>query len=1049
MNRSARLSAVVFAALIFPPALAGPPWLVSDLEPNDTVDSAVNTGLVDSGAVVILGQNGFVTPCCNIIEPGLDPDLFSVTVSPQANGPVRLSARILSASPDLDAVLHLFTRCPSNPTLAVHLAWRDDPNPPDAQPVLNTFLLEPGNYFVGISSAEPFAIDPNEDLFPSFQLLPAGQSYQLEIQLSPPPPIDSASEPDDADPVLVPSVPFDVTDRFIGDGPSPWLDIDRYLLNLAAPGVVTVRAQPAALGELNLLAFVNIGSAGFEAVPEPRPDLRTLSARLAVFHPGPVEIVIKSTDLTVTEICTPQSTSIFVPGHDLTGFTGFYDLSIDLQPFADAAGPFEPNDSIHQSTPTGLAAPGSIVFDAAIGDGTFAQLRGDVDFYRFDLALDERLECELSPTGAPDALLPVAHLYDDLGRRLRSFYPNADGTVLVQFQRTCRDALAPPAVAREKYYLAVAGAGDRPPADPLVPNPFPGPAASPIALHDLDGGPGSTGPYRLQLDIRADPLPRCGLEPDDSADNAPLVLVDDGRYVCVRGAIGDGPCPSPGADVDLIAFRLDSAPAALDLRLNSTLCGSSEGKLARLFDAAGNQIAAAGVIPAGFLPPPLVDSVLQTLIEDTGDYFIGVSDPQNPGYDPLVACSGDGTVSSCCDASRYELHLRLSRTGPGADPAPAGGIPPSYGPTRLFAMIADPFADSVVELDPGSGDFIHALPLLDVRTLGARGLAFDGVDLFLLDGAGRFPSLLRVNAESGEILGRARTWFGSGLYGGIVAIGSRLYITDILEKAVFELPDGPTGPVTRLDVGATGLFAPFGPIAAAVQPGRLLVSDAAIPGIIHTMDAAAGTQLSISTLGTGCACQADLDHDGDIDDDDAQSMLNCAIRGTETIPFDCRNADLNCDGNIDPVDENLFHCLFSDLQPGSHVAGDSDCCPPDLPPVPVRITALAGAGGNTVFAADRDELLLRHYRGIRTELHAVPLDAALLHLAGLAGINLGDGNADGFVNLLDWGRFQACYRGDAALDLDLVCEIFDFDIDGRVDLLDFDALDAVIAGPEP
>ncbi|NOT02925.1 MAG: hypothetical protein HOP29_20185 [Phycisphaerales bacterium] len=1050
MGRAARSSAIILAAVVLTPAVfAAPPFLVSDVEPNDTVSAAASTGLLDSGGVIIHGLNSDITACCSIIDRGRDPDIFSVTVTPQATYPIMLTARVVSSHPELEAALHVFARCPSNPTLAVHLAWRDEPDPPHSQPVLNTYLLEPGTYYVGISSTGPFGIDPNENLFSNHQVLPAGLAYQLEIELASPPPIDSSLEPNDTVPVPVDSLPFTVTDQFIGDGPSQWLDIDRYGVNLAAPGIVSVRAEPAAFGELNLVAFVNIGTATFETVHEPRPDLRTQSIRLAVFQPGLVEVIVNSVDMTLTEICTPQSTSIFVPGHDVTGYTGFYHLAIDVEPFTNPGGPLEPNDSVLQSTPTGLAAPGTAGFDASVGDGQFGQLRGDVDFYRFDLALDERLECDVLPTGGPDALLPVAHLYDDFGRRLRTFYPDDDGLIRGEFQRTCRDALVPPAAAREKYHLAVLGAGDRPPADALVPNPSPGSAATPLALHHLDGGPGSTGSYHLDIAIASDPLPRCGTEPDDSVHQAPLVLVDDGHYVCVRGAIGDGSCPDLGADVDLVAIRLDSAPAALDLRLNSTLCGSSEDKLVRLFDADGNELAVANVPPIGTLPPRLVDSTLRVILDETGDYFIGVSDPQNTAYDPLAACSGSGTVSACCESARYELDIHLSQTGSVSPPAPAGAVGPIGEPTRLFAVTSDPLADPIIELNPDTGDIIQSHALPDARTLGGRGLAFDGVDLFLLDGSGRFPLLQRISAETGEIMERTSTWFGSGLYGGMVAIGQRLYITDLLQHAIYELSDGLTGPVSRLDVGTTNLISMFGPVAAAVQPDRLIVSDASDPGTLHTLDAATGRRLTSAALGTDCPCDADLDRDGDIDAADAGLIFDCAVGHSGAIPFGCRAADLNCDATIDPLDENIFNCLAAN-QPGeSHAAGEFDCCPAGLPSTGIRATALAGAGPNLLYTADWAVPVLRRYRGARSELGEVALSSPVMHLAGLPSLDLGDWDADGLVNLIDWGRFQACYRGDNALNLDLVCEVFDFDIDGRVDLLDFNALDAMIVGTEP
>ncbi len=91
---------------------------------------------------------------------------------------------------------------------------------------------------------------------------------------------------------------------------------------------------------------------------------------------------------------------------------------IDAVPVSVEDGPLEPNDSISESTPSELAGPGSASFAASIGDGLFGVLRGDADFYQTPSVLDERLAIEVSPTGDPASLIPVLHLYDDLGVHL-------------------------------------------------------------------------------------------------------------------------------------------------------------------------------------------------------------------------------------------------------------------------------------------------------------------------------------------------------------------------------------------------------------------------------------------------------------------------------------------------------------------------------------------------------------------------------------------------------------------------------------------------------
>jgi hypothetical protein len=65
----------------------------------------------------------------------------------------------------------------------------------------------------------------------------------------------------------------------------------------------------------------------------------------------------------------------------------------------------------------------------------------------------------------------------------------------------------------------------------------------------------------------------------------------------------------------------------------------------------------------------------------------------------------------------------------------------------------------------------------------------------------------------------------------------------------------------------------------------------------------------------------------------------------------------------------------------------------------------------------------------------------------------GDHDADGDVDLLDFGGFQLCYTGacsaapcDPALYPDSGCRIMDFDFDGDVDLLDFGQFQLAFTG---
>ncbi|NOS99783.1 MAG: hypothetical protein HOP29_04060 [Phycisphaerales bacterium] len=1019
---------------------ASPP--IVDVEPNNVVNSAQATGLLNDGTVMISGliNDWRESGSTSIRDRGRDPDLFSIVLTDAARFPILLTARFTSLHPDLDGRVRAFTRCPNLPAYAMHIAAARDSDATHPDAVLYTYFFRPGTYYVGVSGS--IVIDPNIEPFGSSGLVAAatGQPYELEIDLAPAPRIEGTTDPDPNLPVNPHAYPFHARNQLLGDGPDPLLDIDGYFIRLTRPSIITVEAAPTVLPALDPDVFVDVGPGGgrFHLTNELRTDERTLSIRLAVFQPGFAGVGVRGIDWALGSPCSPAGLPSSPPHNYYltTGYSGYYDLSIDVEPMPRAAGPYEPNDSVFQAAPSGVVGPGHARFHAFVGDGLLAAARGDIDFFVFDLGLDQLLDFHVVPDAATDALLPVVHLYDSLGRRLQSFEPDERGDVAGTFQRTCTDALTPPAAAPETYYLAVTGAGTAPPADPFVPASPAGQYPAPMVLSQADGGSGSTGDYRLEMAVTEHPLPRCGLEPDDSTADAPVVLVDEGEYACVEGRIGDGSCPSAGSDVDLIAIRVDSAPASLDVRLNSTLCGSFEGKLVRLFDAAGVQLAVANVTSVTAIVKPLSDSVLRVILDQPGIYHLGISDPQNTAYDPMTACSGAGTVFEPFDRIKYELHVCLLQTRRVPPELADDAGDTTAAQDRVFAAAFDPAGNEIHELDADSGEVIATLPVPEARVFGSRGLAFDGDDLFVLDGDGRYPLLLRVSAETGKVLERVRTWFGSGAYGAAVAVGKRLYISDLLRRAVYVLPTSLTGPVARLDFGARGLVALHGPVAATVMPNRLIAPDATDAGTLHVFDAATGSVVGDMALNTACLCDADLDRDGDIDDADAAILADCnqTVAGVG-VPFGCRPADLNCDELINAADTTIFNCL-RDAQFRLRNGRRGECCPADLPRVGVRATALTGTGNNELVAADWNENDLHRYDVAGAEIGIAPVDLSIAHLAGHPSLDVPTDDPAAPFDLLDWARLQTCYGTSVGPTSNSDCATLDFDTDADIDAAD-------------
>ncbi|MCH7527153.1 MAG: PPC domain-containing protein, partial [Planctomycetes bacterium] len=483
-------------------ALADPLPSVEDEEPNDTVATATATGLVDLGTAIVAGAEVGNGPLADA-----DRDLFWFEVTAKAALPALLTVAFDGADAAYDGYVRLFDGA------GVELLNHDDAGYPDElSPLLQTYVVVPGRYYIGVSHA----MNPGYDATDDQTGRPAETGgYDLAIILSEITEPDSSLEPNDVEPTEIDSFPALITNQFIGDGPDPARDVDQYGFDVEGPAIVIAEVRPTQLGLLDPLLESRI-----LANESLRSDTKIKRLEIAVFEAGAVRISV---------------TSWFRSGQDTYGF---YDLFVDVTPVSATDGPYEPNDSLLEATQTGLSGPGSANFSAHIGDGVFGELRGDVDFYELTLGFDELLEVDVSPTGEPPNLTPVVHLYDFLGSHVAIWMPDESGSVRGSFQRRCADVLQLPGEEPENYVVVVMGAGDRVTMDPLIPNPeSPGwPSDVRFALHALDGGAGSTGAYDAGFTISSNPLADCADEPDDKIPDAGApVLIDEGEFVCVSG----------------------------------------------------------------------------------------------------------------------------------------------------------------------------------------------------------------------------------------------------------------------------------------------------------------------------------------------------------------------------------------------------------------------------------------------------------------------------------------------------------------------------------
>ena len=1049
------------------PTQASPTVAVGDVEPNDTLKTATATGVIDVGTAIV--GDGVIG---NGVLGDSDRDLYAIEVSGDVDVPLLLTVGMEAADVTFDGYLLVFD------AIGAEIARHDDVGYPNLNPLLHTYLLEPGMYYVGVSHALNPGYDPTDST--TGRPAPTG-NYQLAIVLSSAASLADSLEPVDDTPIEVNSAHYAVRNQFIGDGPNHRLDVDRYTVQFDGPSILTVEVRPGVARALDPFLSVDLkrirsaldgasrlgsndrggrnGRTGnptaVEVDPEffqsPKPpgrhtgdaysnlsigftetyvpqetmrlDLRRQRIEMAVFDgdtdPPTMEIVVRGSVPNLPWLATRYGT------------VGFYDLDIDVVPVPSGGGPLEPNDSLLEATPIGLTGVGQVTFSSVyVGDGEFGAFRGDVDF--FDVVAQPQQVLEVDVVPGPGDLEPVVHLFNFFGQRVATWYADASGSVHGTHEIRCADLAFPLSDYpndEEKIGIAIMGARDRLTADVLVPNPGPPGAVlaplPPLDRRELDDGPGSIGTYDVTFTISPSELPSCGAEPDDSiGDLTTPVLVDKGEYICGSGMLGDGSCSLSGDNVDLIKVQLDSPPAALHVSLDAYVCG--DVRVLRVFDGDGNELASTG-------DDPRVGFDIQLELETAGAYYIGVSADRNVDYDPSVRCSGRGYFGfRMLDLYELEIHL-VSKKPPTiagsntADTANATQLEP-----RLFATIVDFQADTIAELDPSTGETVRHLPAPEVPLGGSESIAVQGDNLLFLGRSGRYPFLYELDADTGEGLDRVTTWFGSGIYGGMTQRAGSLYIVDIMEDVIHVVSSDLLGPVKQVDVGAQAGVSMFGPVTIMTEPDRLVVVDAADPSTLHEFDTATGNFVTSTSLGSPCPCDADVDGDGDVDGDDVAWFDTCdAVSG---VPFGCRAADLNCDGDINEADADIITCLKG----GSGQPPGEDCCPEDSTTVSIRATSLSTSNPLVYVTGDWTNAELHRFSRTGDWLGSVPVDAPVGALAAKPSPLNGDGDLDGDLDLIDWGILQACFAGDGDTLANPPCSAFDFDLNGDIDLTDYD-----------
>jgi hypothetical protein len=365
-------------------------------------------------------------------------------------------------------------------------------------------------------------------------------------------------------------------------------------------------------------------------------------------------------------------------------------------------------------------------------------------------------------------------------------------------------------------------------------------------------------------------------------------------------------------------------------------------------------------------------------------------------------------------------------------------------PARVFASRLSNAPDTIVAIDPTTGNFTAELIPPETPLGGSEGLAFDGTYLCQLGNTGRYPVLYRIDAETGDVVDQLLTWFGSGTYGDIAVLDDTLFVVDMLDDTLFALSTSLDGPVSRLNMGGLNGFSMYGPIAAARSPDRLLVADADSPNIVLELDVETGTPVAFIPLNTKCDCNADLDRDGDVDDSDAAILLECDIGHDYAAILACVFADLNCDGFVRADDILLLDCQHN----GPNATPNDGCCSDDLPARSVRATSLA-AYSHALLVGDWNQPTLERFDRLGNSIGSLPLVDPVGTMAGEPLNTFGDADGDADADLLDWRWFQVCFAGTVGDVPDDVCATFDYDFDHDIDLVDFTGFVLAAKGESP
>lgn len=209
----------------------------------------------------------------------------------------------------------------------------------------------------------------------------------------------------------------------------------------------------------------------------------------------------------------------------------------------------------------------------------------------------------------------------------------------------------------------------------------------------------------------------------------------------------------------------------------------------------------------------------------------------NGGADTLLGDNGIDSLIGGAGSDRLEADsIRVD---------PTSNLPQS----RLFALAIDG-NNQFVELDPQSGAELFRFSAPEPFSGQQDGLAFDGTDLFYLNGTGT-DTLYQIDPATQTVQDADPITVGSGEYDGVAVVGGLVYILDVNAIDIHVFDPSTDSIVNTLDINAVNptVSVLVGGLAGAANPDRIIATETGGNRIVE-IDPLTGLITSSFTPGT-------------------------------------------------------------------------------------------------------------------------------------------------------------------------------------------------------